>query len=81
MDDAQRNMQLRNRDGTINKGRINPNQPSSIQQNIDKKKEKQKEQSVYKHHVDKVEKTKEIRNPTLIYVEKNVSTFNLQVEL
>ena len=54
MDDVQRKIQLRNRYVTVNKGRLNPNHPSSSQQNTDKKNEKQKEQTVYKNHVDKV---------------------------
>ena len=78
MDEVQRKIQLRNRYVTVNKGRLNPNQPSSSQENTDKKKEKQKEQIVYKEPVNKVEKTKEVKQPTLIDVEKTVSTFNLQ---
>ena len=61
MDDVQRKIQLRNRDVTINKGRINPNHPSSSQHNTDRKNEKEKEQIVYKEHVDKVEKRKEVK--------------------
>ena len=61
MDDVQRKIQLRNRDVTINKGRLNPNHPSSSQHNNDKKKEKQKEQIVYKDPVDNVENTKEVK--------------------
>ena len=78
MDDVQRKIQLRNRDVTVNKGRLNPNQPSNIQQNIDKKKEKQKEQIVYKEPINKVEKTKKVKQLAWIDVEKTVSTFNLQ---
>ena len=58
MDDVQRNIQLRNREVTINKGRLNPNDPSSSQQNTDNKKENKKEQIMYKEHVNKVEKEK-----------------------
>ena len=72
MDDVQRNTQLRNRDVTINKGRINPNHPSRSQQNTDKKKEKQKEQIVYKDTVNKVEKTNEVKQPALIDVGKQI---------
>ena len=78
MDDVQRKIQLRNRDVTINKGRLNENQHSSSQHNTDKKKEKQKEQIVYKEHANEVEKTKEAKQPALIDVEKTVSTFNLK---
>ena len=70
MDDVQRNIWLSNRDIIVNKGIINPNHPSRSQQNTDKKKEKQKEQIVYKEPVDKVEKTKEVKQPALINVEK-----------
>ena len=81
MDDVQRKIQLRNIYVTVNKGRLNPNQPSKCQQNIDKKKEKQKEQIVYKEPVNKVERTSEFKQPTLIDVEKIVSTFNLQIDI
>ena len=69
---------MRNRDVIINKERLNPNHPSSSQQNTDKKKEKWKEQILYKDPVNKVEKKKEIKHPTLIDVEKIVSTFNIK---
>ena len=39
--DLQRKIKLRNRDVTINEGRFNQNQYSSIQQNTGKKKERQ----------------------------------------
>ena len=61
MDEVQRNIQLRNIDVTINNGRLNPNHPSTCQWNTDKKKEKQKEQIVYKEPVNKVEKKKKLK--------------------
>ena len=39
IDDVQRKIKLRNRDFTVNKGRFNQNQPSSSQQNTEKKNE------------------------------------------
>ena len=81
IDDVQRNIILRNRDVTVNKGRFNQNQPSSSQQNTEKRSEKQKEPIVYKQSENKIEKTKEVKQPTLVDVEKDVSTFNLQIEL
>ena len=36
---------------------------------------------MYKEPVNKVDKVKEVRKPTLVEVEKVVSTFNLQSEL
>ena len=61
VDDVQRKIQLRNRDVTVNKGRLNPNHPSRSQHNTEKRKEKQKKQIVYKEPVNKVEKTKEVK--------------------
>ena len=43
MDDVQRKMKLRNRDVPINKGKANPNQPSSSSLNVEKGKETQQE--------------------------------------
>ena len=40
IDDVQRKIKLRNRDVTVNKGRLNQNQPSSSQQNTKKRSEK-----------------------------------------
>ena len=76
IDDVQRNIKLRNRDVIVNKGRFNKNQPSSSQQNIEKRSEKQKEPIVYKESKNKIEKTKEVKQPALVDVEKVVSTFN-----
>ena len=61
----------------MNKGRLNPNHPSSSQQNKEKRTEKQKDPMVYKEPENKIEKTKEIKKPVLVDVEKVVSTFNL----
>ena len=54
----------------MNKGRLNQNQPSSSQQNTEKRTEKQKEPRVYKELENKIEKTKEVKQPVLIDVEK-----------
>ena len=70
-------MDLRNRDVTIDKRRFNQNQPSSSQHNTKKRNEKQKEHVVDKERENKIEKTKEVKQPTLVDVEKAVSTFNL----
>ena len=70
-----------NRGVTVNKGRFNQNQPSSSQQNTENRSEKQKEPIVYKELENKLEKTKEVKQPALVDVEKVVSTFNLQTEL
>ena len=40
-----------------------------------------KKQLNIKNLENKIEKTKEVKQPTLVYVEKVVSTFNLQTEL
>ena len=58
IDDVQRKIKLRNRDITVNKGRFNQNNPSSSQQNTEKKNEKQKEPIVYKESANKTEKNK-----------------------
>ena len=36
---------------------------------------------MYKESENKIEKTKEVKQPTLVDVEKVVSTFNLHIEL
>ena len=78
IDDVQRKIKLRSRDVTMNKGMLNPNHPSSSQQNIEKRTEKQKEPMVYKEPENKIEKTKEVKQPAvLVDVEKIVSNFNL----
>ena len=71
IDDVHRKLKLRNRDVTVNKGRLDQNQPSSSQQNIEKRKQKQKEP------INKVEKVKEVRKIALVDVDKGSSTFNL----
>ena len=48
MDDVQRKIRLRNREVVINKGRLNPNQPSTSSLNTEKGKEIQKESIVNK---------------------------------
>ena len=77
MDDVQRKIKLRSRDVTMNKGRLNQNHPSSSQQKTNNKKQKQNEQIVHKEPVDKVEKTREVKQLALKEAEKTVSTFNL----
>ena len=81
IDDVQRKIKFRNRDVTINKGRLNRNQPSSSQQNRENRSEKLKEPIEYKESENKIEKTKEVKQPALVDVEKFVSTFKLQTEL
>ena len=49
MDDVQIKIKLRSRDVTMNKGRLNPNQPSGSQQNTEKRIEKQKDPMVIKN--------------------------------
>ena len=46
--DVQRKIKLRSRDVIMNKGRLNPNHPSSSQINTKKRNEKQKEHVVHK---------------------------------
>ena len=81
IDDVQRKIKLKNLYVIVNKGRFNQNQPSSSQQNTEKKNERQKYPIVYKEYENKIEKTKEVKQPTQMDVKKIVSTFNLQIEL
>ena len=81
IDDVQRNIKLINRDVIVNKGMFNQNQPSSSQQNTKKRTEKKKEPVLYKEPENKIDKTKEVKQPALVDVEKVVSNFNLQTEL
>ena len=81
IDDVQRKIKLRNIDVTVNKGRFHQNQPSNNQQNTEKRSEKQNEPIIYKESENKIEKTKEVKQPALVDVEKVVSTFNLQTEI
>ena len=80
IDDVHRKIKLRNIDVVVNKGRLNQNEPSSSQENMEKRSEKQKEPIVYKESKSKIEKTKEVKQPALVDVEidvdKVVSTFN-----
>ena len=48
IDDVQRKIKLRNRDVTVNKGRLNQSQPFGSQQNREKRNKKQKEPMEYK---------------------------------
>ena len=74
---------MRNRDVTVNKGRFNQNQPSSSQHNTKKKNERQKDTIVYKESKNKKEKTKEVRQPTHMEVEKlfqiSICRYNSQI--
>ena len=81
MDDVQRKIRLRNREVLINKGRVNPNQPSTSSLNIEKGKEIQKESVVNKEVENEIQRTKIIKQVTPIDVEKVNSSFNLQNEL
>ena len=58
MDDVQRKIRLRNRDVLINKGKSNPNQPSSSSLNVEKGKELQKEPFVNKEVENDVQRIK-----------------------
>ena len=79
--DDVRKIKLRSRDVAINKGRLNPNQPSSSQMNIEKRNEKQKEPFVHKEIENRTEKIKELKQTTPMEVDKISSIFNLQSEL
>ena len=81
MDDVQRKMRLRNRDVPINKGKANPNQPSSSSVNAEKGKEQQKETSMNKEVENDVQQDKVIKKATPVEVEKISAGFNLQNEL
>ena len=48
INDFQKKLNLRSRDIVIDKGRLPPNHPSSSQQNVQNKEEKQKEKIVQK---------------------------------
>ena len=61
MDDVQRKIRLRNRDVLINKGKENPNQPSTSSLNGEKGKELQKESLVNKEVVNDVQRDKAIK--------------------
>ena len=57
IDNVQRKIDFRNRGLTVNKGRLNQNQPSSSQHNTEKKTERQKDPIVCKEFENKIEKT------------------------
>ena len=59
MDDVQRKIRLRNKEVFINKGKVNPNQPSTSSLNIERGKEMQKESIVNKEVENEIQKTKE----------------------
>ena len=65
----------------MNKGRLNPNQPSSSQMNTKKRNEKQKEPVVHKDIENRTKKIKELKQTTPMDVDKISSIFNLQSEL
>ena len=79
--DDVRKIKFRIRDVAINKGRLNPNQPSSSQINIEKRDEKQKEPIVHKEIETRTEKIKEPKQTAPMDVDKISSMFNLQSEL
>ena len=74
-------IKLRSRDVIINKGRLNPNQPSSSQINTKKRNEKQKEPVVHKEIENRTEKIKELKQTAPMEVAKISSIFNIQSEL
>ena len=83
IDDVQRKIKLRSRYVIMNKGRLNPNRPSSsqIEMNIEKRNEKQKEPVVHKEIENITEKIKELKKSASMDVDKISSIFNLQSEL
>ena len=80
IDDVQRKIKLRSRDVIMNKGKLNPNQPSSSQMDTKTKKQKTKG-TVHKEIENKTEKIKELKQTTPIDVDKIYYVFNLQSEL
>ena len=81
IDDVQRKIKLRSIDVIINKGRLNPNHPSSSKMNTEKRNEKQKEHVAHKEIESRIEKTKELKQIPPMDVDKISSIFNLQSEL
>ena len=81
IDEVKRKIQLRSRDVTSNRGKLNLNHPTTSLQDDDRNKEKSKEQVPCKEPANKGEKVKEVRPPGPVQVEKIVSTFKLQTEL
>ena len=81
MDDVQRKIRLRNMDVLINKGKANPNQPSTSSLNVEKGKELQKDPFVNKEVENDVQRDKIIKKATSVDVEKIGAGFNLQNEL
>ena len=77
MDDVQRKIKLRNRDVLINKGKANPNHPSTSSLNIEKWKELHKESFVNKEVENDVQMDKIIKKATPVDVEKIGAGFNL----
>ena len=77
MDDVERKIRLRNREVVINKGTLNPNQPSTSSLNTEKGKEIQKESIVNKEVENEIQRTKGMKQVTPIDVEKVIFTFNL----
>ena len=61
IDDVQRKIKLISRDVIMNKGRLNPNQPSNGQMNTEKRNEKQKEPIAHKEVENRTEKIKELK--------------------
>ena len=80
INDVQRNIKLRSRDVIMNKGRLNPNHPSSSQMNTKKRNKKQKEPFVHKQIENRIEKIKELKQTTPMDANKFSSLFNLQSE-
>ena len=67
IDDVQRKIKLRSRDVIVNKGRLNQNNPSSSQQKT-KKSNGKRDSMAYKEPENKIEKTKEVKQPVLVDV-------------
>ena len=81
MDDVQRKIRLRKREVFINKGKANPNQPSTSSLNVEKGKEVQKESFVNKEVENEIQRGKIMKQVAPIDVERVGSGFNLQNEL
>ena len=81
MDDVQRKIRLRKMEVFINKGKANPNQPSTSSLNVEKEKEVQKESLVNKEAENEIQRDKRIKQVAPIDVERVGSGFNLQNEL
>ena len=79
--DDVRNIKLRSKYIAINKGGLNPNQPSSSQTSPEKRNKKQKDHVVYKEVGKGTDNVKEPEQTTPVELGIISSMFNLQSEL